>query len=114
MATTLHELIKALAASGYNAKPSKLRQGSISAVFFNPDGSLREGTEEEWDLAYENERLRSSLTAEEFKLFKEKGRHRRIVCNNCDFKLDFNAFTSASVLPRCCINPDQVTKYYYP
>ncbi len=45
----LDELIKALIAGGYNAKPGKLRQGCATVLFYNEDGSLREGTEEEWD-----------------------------------------------------------------
>lgn len=48
----LAELRKALEATGYNAKPTKLRQGSISAVFFDENGNERAGTEEEWDQLY--------------------------------------------------------------
>ncbi len=49
----LKELIKALEAGNYNAKPTKLRQGSISAIFYDKDGKPREGTEEEWDALYD-------------------------------------------------------------
>jgi hypothetical protein len=50
--TNMEVLIKALEAGGYNAKPSKLRQGSMSALFYDEKGNLREGTEEEWDKLY--------------------------------------------------------------
>lgn len=108
----LEALRKALEASGYNAAPSKLRQGSIHAICFNADGTTREPTEEEYDLIYEDARIKSALTTAEYDRFIKHTGHRRIECKNCDFKLDFNAFTSASLLPRCCANPDQITKNY--
>lgn len=50
--SNLDDLRKALEAGGYNAKPSKLRQGSIFAFFYDENGNIREGTEEEWDKLY--------------------------------------------------------------
>jgi hypothetical protein len=48
------DLLKALEASKYEARPGKLRQGCISALFFDESGNLREGTEEEWDKLFED------------------------------------------------------------
>lgn len=46
------KLLKALEAGNYNAKPSQLRQGSMSLFFQNEDGTWRGGTEEEYKIAW--------------------------------------------------------------
>lgn len=53
---TKDNLLRALEAGGYNAKPGKLRQGCITALFLDENGNPREGTEEEWDKLYEDAR----------------------------------------------------------
>lgn len=47
------ELFKTLEAGGYNAKPTKLRQGSVTLLIENPDGTLRGPTDEELDTWYD-------------------------------------------------------------
>lgn len=42
-------------------KPGKLRQGCISAVFFDESGNEREGTEEEWDKLFDDAAKESLL-----------------------------------------------------
>jgi hypothetical protein len=51
----IQKLIDALTAGGYNAAPSKLRQGSLHLWFEDPPGSgkFRPGTSEEHDAEYD-------------------------------------------------------------
>jgi hypothetical protein len=57
------DLLEALEAGGYNAKPGKLRQGCIMAVFHDEQGNPREGTDEEWDKLYEDAKKESERFA---------------------------------------------------
>ena len=49
----ISQLVKELEKGSYNARPGKLRQGCCTAFIENPDGTLREPTEEEMDAIYE-------------------------------------------------------------